>query len=101
MYYMKNNAENCLLKRYSDCCSRSFAAKGNHMPWIFIGLVINTICITPTDTIDINSQSFSNMDKVNKKICCARIREGSSLTTRRGELLNDKGEDNENFTRRT
>ena len=101
MYYMKNNAENCLLKRYSDCCFRSFAAKGNHMPWIFIGLVIYTTCITPTDTIDINSQSFSNMDEVNKKICCARIREGSSLTTRRGELLNDKGEDNVNFTRRT
>ncbi|CAH3129581.1 unnamed protein product, partial [Pocillopora meandrina] len=52
--------------RYSDCCSRSFAVKGNHMPWIFIGLVIYTICITPTDTIDINSQSFSNMDKKEK-----------------------------------
>lgn len=68
---MKNNAENCLLNRYGDCCSCSFAARGTHMPWIFIGLVIYTICIASTDVININGQSFSHMDKVNEKICCA------------------------------
>ena len=90
---MKNNAKNCLLNRYSDCCSRSFAARGTQMPWIFVGLIY-IIYITSTDAIHLDGQSFSEMNEVNEKIRCAIIREVNSLTTEgRGELLNDEGGD--------
>ena len=79
----KNNAENCLLNRYSDCCSRSFAARGTQMPYIFAELIY-IIYITSTDAIHFNGQSFSDMNTVNEKIRCAIIREGSSLTTEGG-----------------
>ena len=92
---MKNNAENCLLNIYSDCCSRSFAARGTHMLWIFVGLIY-IIYVTSTDTTHLNNQSVSVTNKVNEKIRCANIWEGSSLTTREGMLP-----DNENLTLRT
>lgn len=80
---LKNNAKSCLLN--SDCRSHSFAARaqGTHMSWITIILVIYTIYITSTNAIDLNGKSFSNMDKVNEKIYCARFGEGSSLTIRK------------------
>ena len=65
------------------------------MPWIFIGLVIYTICITSTDAIHFKGQSFSNMDMVNEKMCYASIEGRSSLTTRERMLP-----DNENLTPR-
>ena len=90
---MKNNTKNFLLSRYSDCRSRSFAARGTQMPWIFVGLIY-IICITSTEAIHLDDQSFSDMNMVNEKIDCASISEGSSLTTRQLP-------DNENLTLRT
>lgn len=85
---MKNSAKNCLLNIYSDFCSRSLAARGTPMPWIFVGLIY-IINITSADAVHLVDQNFSDMNTVNEKIRCA-----SSLTTRGGkDLLNDKGGD--------
>lgn len=51
----------------SDCCSRSFAARGTQMPWIFVGLIY-IIYITSTDAIHLDGQSFSEMNEEEKAV---------------------------------
>ena len=59
------------------------------MLWILIGLIY-IICITSTDAIYFDDQTFANMDMVIENIRCVSIREGNFLATRGGILPDNK-----------